>query len=109
MRLRTLGVVATTAGLLVVGAIPASAHDQGGWGRHGVDDMSNRWHPGHGHSKPPVLKSTTTVAEYLAGPLTFDVNPGGTIVVGQTPPEAPGLLSSIKRGQAPTTLVEEPL
>ena len=71
--------------------------------------MSNRWHPGHGHSKPPVLKSTTTVAEHLSGPLTFDVSPGGAIVVGQTSQEAPSLLSYIKRGQAPTTLVEEPI
>jgi len=109
MRLRTLGVVATTAGLLVVGAIPASAHEQGGWGRHGVGDMSHQWHPGHGHSKPPVLKSPTTVAEHLSGPLTFDVSPGGAIVVGQTSQEAPSLLSYIKRGQAPTTLVEEPI
>lgn len=111
MRLRTLGAAAATAGLLVAGSIPASAHGQDDWGRHGVDDLSSSWHPGHGHNKPPVLRSTTTVAEHLTGPLTFDVNPWGSLVVGQVSPspDVPSLLSSVKPGQAPTTLVEEPL
>lgn len=105
MRFRTLGVAAATAGLLVAGSIPASAHGNDGWGHHGTGDLSRNWHPGHGGGKPPVLKSTTTVAEHLAGPLTFDVGPfGKSIVVGQA---FASLLSSVEPGQAPTTLVEE--
>ena len=111
MRLRTLGIAAATAGLLIAGSTPASAHGQSDWGRHDVGDLSRYWHPGHGHSKPPVLKSTTTVAEHLISPLTFDVNPWGGLVVGQSSPapDVPSLLLSIQPGQAPTTLVEEPL
>src|SRR4051812_25890805 len=105
MRVRALVVAAAAAGLLVAGAVPASAHGNDGWGHRDVGDLSRHWHPGHGGGKPPVLGSTTTVAEHLAGPLTFDVDHGGkSIVVGQA---FASLLSSVKPGEAPTTLVEE--
>ncbi|MFC6451388.1 ScyD/ScyE family protein [Cellulomonas gelida] len=41
-------------------------------------------HPGHHHGgKVPALRGTTTVAEHLAGPLTFGVGRHGSLVVGQ--------------------------
>jgi len=58
---RTTSTIAATAALLLLGAVPASAHG------------------GHGQGGPT---EPVTVAEHLAGPLTFDVA-GKTLYIGQ--------------------------
>ncbi len=96
------GVAALSLGLAVAGAVPASAHGSDTWG-HGssIRALHRSWHPGHHHpGKVPVLRGTTTVAEHLAGPLTFDVGPRGSLVVGQA---FAAQLTSVPRGGAPVS------
>ncbi|MBM7504073.1 ScyD/ScyE family protein [Agromyces aurantiacus] len=49
--------------------------------------------------KPPAPGATSTLAEHLVGPLTFDVTADGTLVVGQ---DFAGLLTRISGGDSET-------
>ncbi|WP_421734905.1 ScyD/ScyE family protein [Cellulomonas sp.] len=96
---RFIAVAALAAGGLLVAGLPASAADRDGFGHRGatVQELARGWHPGHG-PKPPTAGEPTTVAEHLAGPLTFDVDGRGTLYVGQA---FAGNLVRVVPGQPP--------
>lgn len=100
-----------TIGLLVVGALPAVADDSpsADFGHHDVLRELAR----HGnlaarsaHNSPtPAPTAPVTVAEHLAGPLTFGVGDHDNLYVGQS---FSGALTLIKPGHAPEDLVSAP-
>src|SRR5215207_3593757 len=49
--------------------------------------------------KPPTPGDTVILAEHLAGPLTFDVTPNGTLYIGQA---FAGLLTKVSGGASET-------
>ena len=108
-RMRSAAAVAVVAGgLVLAGTLPASATDSHGFGHHGISahGLAGWWHPGRGHGGPPPVAGTpVTVAEHLAGPLTFAVDGRQSVYVGQA---FSGTVSLVRPGQAPTDLVSSP-
>ncbi|MEZ0448807.1 ScyD/ScyE family protein [Cellulomonas sp. ICMP 17802] len=105
---RSIAVASLAAAGLLVAALPASATDTGGFGHRDAttQGLARGWHPGHGHGpKPPTAGDPTTVAEHLAGPLTFAVDERGALVVGQA---FSGSVVRIPPGQAPEELSSSP-
>lgn len=101
-------VAAVSAGLLVAGSVPASAHAASHPRHHDLDQhsLASGWrhvaahHARHAHA--PVPGTPVTKASGLLGPLTFDVAPGGTLYVGQA---FSGTLTKIARDGTATDLV----
>jgi hypothetical protein len=109
-------VAAVSAGLLVAGSVPASAHAAPHTtshaafhpGHHAFDPGSfvTWWHPFRSHhvkhAHTPVAGTPVTVASGLLGPLTFDVARNGTLFVGQA---FSGTLTKVDRHGTATDLV----
>lgn len=101
-------VAAVSAGLLVAGSVPASAHAASHPRHHGLDQhsLASGWrhvkvhHAKHAHA--PVAGTPVTKASGLLGPLTFDVGRGGTLYIGQ---DFSGTLTKVAPGGVATDLV----
>ncbi|QTE28927.1 ScyD/ScyE family protein [Pengzhenrongella sicca] len=102
-----------TAGLLALGTIPAAAAAQppDPLARHnvfralGADDAAAAKRGGNHHSPAPGPKDPVTVAEGLAGPLSFAVGGRSTLYVGQA---FSGALTVLAKGKDPIDLVSSP-
>jgi len=105
-------VAAVSAGLLVAGSIPASAHatphPAPGAGHHTLDAhaLAAGWHHVRSHhakhAHAPVAGTPVTKASGLLGPLTFDVARDGTLFIGQ---DFSGTLTKVTRGGTATNVV----
>lgn len=101
-------VAAVSAGLLVAGSIPASAHAAPHTGHHPFDAhaLAASWHhvkSHHGrHAHTPVAGTPVTKATGLLGPLTFDVAHDGTLYIGQ---DFSGTLTKVTPGGTATDVV----
>lgn len=103
----TAALALATAGLLAVGSLPAAAGQIGPdhLGHHDVTrwlDFARSRGPA---SSAPRPTTPVTVAEHLAGPLTFGVDHRGSLYVGQA---FAGAVTLIRPGQAPVDLVSAP-
>jgi hypothetical protein len=97
-----------TVGLLAAGSMSAAADNSpsGKFGHHDIRDLARDGHvAAKRNAHRPGPTAPVTVAEHLAGPLTFAVGDRGKLYVGQS---FSGALTLIKPGHAPKDLVSAP-